>query len=193
MKNTGGNLMKQSNYLDKNKVDYKKLHNLTHDWAKERGIVDNGNVFTQTMKLVSEYGELCDAIIKDRDLEVKDAIGDMMVVLSNIASILGERWRIVFLECCQKTRTQPLDYMHQMPENMYSLTELIAKLFHGNYQVAFSIPSILKLVAARYGLSLVACWYSAYDEIKDRKGYLNAQGNFVKEGDNGVHTTVQGD
>lgn len=185
--------MKRSNYLDNNGIDYKKLHNLTHEWAKARGIVDNGNVFTQTMKLVSEYGELCDAIIKNRDLEVKDAIGDMMVVLSNIASILGGQWRIVFLDACKRTKKETLDPSRQMPENMQSLTELLAKLFQGHYQVAFHIPSVLKLVAARYNLSLVACWHSAYDEIKDRKGYLNEFGNFVKEGDNGVHTTVQGD
>ena len=32
--------------------------------------------------------------------------------------------------------------------------------------------------------TLQECWNLAYNEIKDRKGYLNANGTFIKEGDN---------
>ena len=30
-------------------------------------------------------------------------------------------------------------------------------------------------------VNLVQCMYLAYDEIKDRKGYMNADGIFVKQ------------
>lgn len=36
-------------------------------------------------------------------------------------------------------------------------------------------------VAALEDLDLTACLKSAYEQIKDRKGYMNAQGIFVKE------------
>ena len=36
-------------------------------------------------------------------------------------------------------------------------------------------------VAAIEDLDLTACLRSAYDEIKDRRGYLNAQGVYIKQ------------
>lgn len=40
---------------------------------------------------------------------------------------------------------------------------------------------VLAIVADMYSLSLKDCLQAAYDEIKDRKGYLNSAGVFVKE------------
>lgn len=40
---------------------------------------------------------------------------------------------------------------------------------------------VLLLVADLEGLDLVSCLESAYNEIKDRKGYLNSDGVFIKE------------
>ena len=39
----------------------------------------------------------------------------------------------------------------------------------------------LTMVAALEGVDLKACFASAYNEIKDRKGYLNKEGVFIKE------------
>ena len=39
----------------------------------------------------------------------------------------------------------------------------------------------LTMVAAIEDVDLKQCFASAYDEIKDRKGYLNATGVFVKD------------
>lgn len=88
-------------------------------WADARGILKNGNVQTQMLKGLSEYGELADAIIK-RDREgIIDGLGDVLVVLLIIADMEG--------------------------------------------------------------LDLLSCLESAYNEIKDRRGYLNANGVFVKD------------
>ena len=43
---------------------------------------------------------------------------------------------------------------------------------------------VLNNVAQQLGTSVTECWNLAYEEIKDRKGYLTAEGNFVKESDN---------
>lgn len=40
---------------------------------------------------------------------------------------------------------------------------------------------VLTLIAEFSGLTMAECVDYAYNEIKDRKGYLNAQGVFVKE------------
>ncbi len=42
---------------------------------------------------------------------------------------------------------------------------------------------VLTNLAHMSGSSLHECWDIAYESIKDRKGYLNDQGNFIKEGD----------
>ena len=59
------------------------------DWAEERGIYEHGDPKTQYLKLIEEAGELGRAILKDNESEQLDAIGDMVVVLTNLAELLG--------------------------------------------------------------------------------------------------------
>ena len=40
---------------------------------------------------------------------------------------------------------------------------------------------VMVALSELYGLDLSDCVNSAYNEIKDRRGYLNEQGNFIKE------------
>lgn len=88
-------------------------------WAEARGILQNGDVRTQMLKGMSEFGELADAIAKSDKEGIVDGLGDVLVVLL--------------------------------------------------------------IVADMQGLNLVSCLESAYNEIKDRRGYLNAAGVFIKE------------
>ena len=71
---------------------------LTLEWAKSRRITTNGIAQVQGLKLVSEIGELCDNLAKGRD--VKDDIGDCMVVLTIIAKLKGtnlsECWDVAY-------------------------------------------------------------------------------------------------
>ena len=62
---------------------------LIREWAKQRGIYENGDVKTQYVKLMEEVGELGKAILKDDDDEFVDAIGDAVVVLTNLATLGG--------------------------------------------------------------------------------------------------------
>ena len=56
-------------------------------WAKDRGLYDKGNSHTQYVKLMEEAGELAQAILKQDKPEIQDAIGDMVVVLTNLAEL----------------------------------------------------------------------------------------------------------
>ena len=58
-------------------------------WAKDRGLYDKGNSHTQYVKLMEEAGELAQAILKQDKPEIQDAIGDMVVVLTNLAELEG--------------------------------------------------------------------------------------------------------
>ena len=63
---------------------------LIREWAEERGLYDKGDVKTQALKLVEEVGETCRAILKGNDMEAIDGIGDCVVVLVNLAELVGE-------------------------------------------------------------------------------------------------------
>ena len=58
---------------------------LIREWAKEKGIYDSGSSGVQYLKLIEETGELAQALLKKDKAEIKDAIGDMVVVLTSIA------------------------------------------------------------------------------------------------------------
>jgi len=98
-----------------------QLHSATLQWSHDRGILQNGKLTTQALKLVSEVGELADNAAKDNLKDIKDDIGDCLVVLTNLANLAGT--------------------------------------------------------------NLEECWNIAYVDIKGRKGFLNANGNFIKSTD----------
>lgn len=62
---------------------------LIRTWADERGLYDNGDPKTQLVKLIEEAGELSKAILKEDKPEIVDAIGDMIVVLTNLSYLYG--------------------------------------------------------------------------------------------------------
>ena len=62
---------------------------LIRSWADERGIYEKGNSHTQYVKLMEEAGELAQALLNKDSYEIKDAIGDMVVVLTNLAVLEG--------------------------------------------------------------------------------------------------------
>ena len=67
-------------------------------WATERGLYQKGDVKTQYVKLQEEAGEVARAIIKNDNAELKDGIGDMVVVLTNLAHLAGMK-----IEDCMKS------------------------------------------------------------------------------------------
>ena len=60
---------------------------LIREWAEERGLYDKGDPKTQYVKLIEEAGEVGRAILKIDIPEIKDGIGDMVVVLTNLAHL----------------------------------------------------------------------------------------------------------
>lgn len=65
------------------------VYDLIRTWADERGIYKQGDARTQYVKLMEESGELAQALLKNDDAEIVDAIGDMVVVLTNLAKLKG--------------------------------------------------------------------------------------------------------
>ena len=73
----------------------KSQFDLIREWADERGLYENGDPKTQALKLMEEVGEISRAVLKDDFDEVVDGIGDSVVVLTNLAELMG-----VSIEAC---------------------------------------------------------------------------------------------
>jgi len=68
-------------------VSQRNIFDNIRSWAMVRGIYDKGNSHTQYVKLMEEAGELAQALLKNDKPEIIDAIGDMVVVLTNLAKL----------------------------------------------------------------------------------------------------------
>jgi len=60
---------------------------LIREWAEQRGLYNEGDPKTQTLKLMEEAGEICRAVLKKDESEIIDGIGDCVVVLTNLAHL----------------------------------------------------------------------------------------------------------
>ena len=67
-----------------NKINH---FDLIRTWAEERGLYNEGDPKTQTLKLMEEAGEICRAVLKKDEPEIIDGIGDCVVVLTNLAHL----------------------------------------------------------------------------------------------------------
>ena len=68
--------------------DYMSQFDLIREWAETRGLYNNGDPKTQTLKLMEEAGEICRAVLKKDEPEIIDGIGDCVVVLTNLAELV---------------------------------------------------------------------------------------------------------
>ena len=66
------------------------MFDLIREWALERDLYEKGDPKTQALKLVEEVGETCRAILKENDHDIIDGLGDCVVVLVNLAELVGE-------------------------------------------------------------------------------------------------------
>lgn len=146
-------------------------------WAEDRNIINGTNPIDQAMKLFSEFGELADNVGKGRDC--RDDIGDCMVVLTIIAKQLN----------------LPMVDFLEFPHNVIDsdLKETVA--FFGcelgklladqgdDYDLGFLVCiGLLHSIAIKKDTTLQECVQIAYDDIKDRHGYIK-NGIFIKLSD----------
>ena len=75
-----------------NLIDYIEL---IKQWHHDRNLIEGATDKDQVCKLIQEVGELSDNVCKGRD--IRDDIGDCIVVLVNIA----ERHGVSLSECCE--------------------------------------------------------------------------------------------
>jgi NTP pyrophosphatase (non-canonical NTP hydrolase) len=77
------------NFLNVNKNTELEIFSNIREWAKQKGILDKGDTKTQYIKLQEECGELAKALLNNDKEEIIDAIGDCVVVLTNLSKLAG--------------------------------------------------------------------------------------------------------
>jgi NTP pyrophosphatase (non-canonical NTP hydrolase) len=82
-------------------------------WHRDRNLIDGSTDKDQYMKLIQEAGELSDHICRGRD--IKDDIGDMMVVLINIAT----RNNLTVTECLNAAYNDIKDRKGRMIDGVF--------------------------------------------------------------------------
>jgi phosphoribosyl-ATP pyrophosphohydrolase len=83
-------LMDAVNYIQKLQTQRKdNTQEKVIEWAKERNLIKLGNAPKQLIKLSEEVGELGSAFLKNDYAEIKDAIGDIQIVLMILSEQLG--------------------------------------------------------------------------------------------------------
>lgn len=180
-----------------------KLDNLVknvHDWAEARGIYDpeNGSKqYDQAVKLIEELGEFANGFKKNKTEEIKDALGDMLVVLINV----------FYLGVFGNTKLQITPYIERTLESLSKLNnedrefdknvrfvrltgnfqEILRDSFNNDpngahlHSIWESLENLL-ILEHLFGFEPLETLSSAYDVIKDRKGKMINR-VFVKEAD----------
>lgn len=181
-------------------------------WSAERGILANGKWFTQVTKFYEEDGEAATGISKTKKRLIMDGLGDALVVLVNVLALThyGPRAIVESLEAArQRIETNvPYGDAHRLFHKMrLEFTQMNDAFYQGeDWRVRNDIPVddqlelpaiflldieshlenalwYMEALARAYEVTLEQCFSLAWDEIKDRKGFLNADGIFVKEAD----------
>ena len=84
-------------------------------WAHQRNLIDGGTPTTQFVKLMEEIGELANGISKKREGEIKDGIGDAVVVLTILAAQYGYRIE----DCIELAWTEIKDRKGRMIDGVF--------------------------------------------------------------------------
>ena len=91
----------------------KSLIEKVEQWHWDRNLIDGATDKDQVLKLIQEVGELSDNVCKQQD--VADDIGDMIVVLINIA----ERNGLTIEDCLEQAWNDIKDRKGKMVDGIF--------------------------------------------------------------------------
>lgn len=168
-----------------------ELVGLVIKWSSDRKILQNGNIETQCLKLISEVGELADNIAKEKD--VKDDIGDILVLLINIAWMFNSKIETLMPYSINYDIARPVIYESTKKTVTGDIFKCIKNLMKSIFELAYHIDDFflsakisqviesLFYICEEKNTTLQECLNIAYNDIKDRKGTTLPKGCFVKE------------
>jgi hypothetical protein len=167
------------NTIKELKTTSAKVFPLVRNWAEDRGLISGGSPFTQSLKLYEEFGELCGAVLKNKPEDIKDAVGDIIIVLVNLNAINGidlesgiETYESETISNDTKICLGSLSYFC----NIIQFSEEVRK----TASASANIINFLDLICYKYDFTISDCLVAAWNVIKNRTG-KTVNGNFIKD------------
>lgn len=169
------------------------IHVKVCEWAEARNLIKGATPQAQFTKLVEELSEFTTGWGAGDQPEIKDGLGDSMVVLTVLAAQLNTS----VAECTTYLETEQPDMAVPMFEGETIANAYLRGLINQVGMLATGISKknvpmqklgiggsiiLLHLIIAEFGLETVDTFQAAYDVIKDRKGKM-VDGAFIKEAD----------
>lgn len=156
----------------------KDLQNDVRQWFIDRDL-DTAEPNKQYLKLVEETGELFTGIAKRKEKLIKDALGDMQVVLIGLRMQLENSDYQIELSNIEKSLAFQIIWMSQLAELLKDNKDSSRESY---LNVLCALEFGIDNIAKNYGFSSEECLQVAYNEIKDRKGEI-IDGVYIKEDD----------
>jgi len=160
----------------------KELIQQVQEWANERGLNKPDQAKAQFLKVLSEYGETCDAIIKrekNGDDDLIDGFGDTLVTLIVL-------YQMISIDITELYRSGEKENYLDFSEFIADLDKLRLRLKYPDsgwglleIQCNDTIRELATHIQA-FGFTPEQCLQAAYNEIKDRKG-VTMNGTFIKD------------
>lgn len=161
----------------------------TFQWGIDRNLYKYSSVPVQLVKLSEEFLEYLIGVREDNDKKIEDALGDMQVVLLNLVGVdlTTKAGRDLTADELVNALRKP-DLLEAMDYTKFNgdFIKLVEHLIkNGIRNKMSSIGMFWNFINFLDDIKVdhVGCLITAYSEIKDRKGYLTPEGNFVKEED----------
>jgi len=87
-------------------MNFAKIERKVIDWGTERDIYLKSGPLGQYTKLMEEANELLKGIYKYSPYDIKDSIGDMLVVLTGIAHMYDLDLTSCYLQACEEIKNR---------------------------------------------------------------------------------------
>lgn len=161
------------------------------DWAEERNLLTQGDVFMQLEISREENSELTKAITKYEKGnaqaydEIKDAIGDVYVTLVVASEIRGlpvhEIFKnVIFLKFNSYHWQHYTELLRGLDWELYLDCVNDHSQRYETPELLSRYVDLLNAIATKYDFTLVECIDYAYNQIKERTGKI-VDGTFVKD------------
>lgn len=166
-------------------MNLKELVQAVSDWAEARNLIKGSDPKTQTLKTVSEFGEVAEGVSNENRAMIIDGVGDTIVTCIIAGKQMGFDLYDAIKGPAAETDSAGQDVFAVIDaaDVLGKMCDNVIKGQTDKYIANFGqFCNLLSSIAVQYDATIHDCLQDAYDEIKDRRGVMY-HGAFVKDSD----------